>query len=292
MDKNHALAAFGALSQRTRLDVFRLLIKAGVAGMSAGEISETLGVRQNTMSANLSVLVRSGLIRNAREGRSIRYFADMGGLRGLLAFLMEECCGGRPETCQPVIDELACADQETAKTRDPYNVLFLCTGNSARSIIAEAIMNREGKGKFRAFSAGSKPGSGPHPYTLDLLEGLNYDTGFARSKSWDEFSGPDEPQMDFVFTVCDSAAAEECPFWPGQPITAHWGLPDPVAVEGPEAVRRAAFLETYRTLRSSITNFISLPMSTTDGMAFQRKLDDIAKGTARSATSPIHEGPA
>ena len=109
MDKNHALDAFAALSQSTRLDVFRLLIKAGDAGMSAGDIGDTLGVRQNTMSANLGVLARSGLIRNAREGRSIRYFADMDGMRGLLAFLMEDCCGGRPELCQPVIDELACA---------------------------------------------------------------------------------------------------------------------------------------------------------------------------------------
>ncbi len=166
--------------------------------------------------------------------------------------------------------------------RDPYNVLFLCTGNSARSLMAEAILNREGAGRFRAFSAGSKPGSGPHPFTLDLLKGLEHDTGFARSKSWDEFAGPEAPRMDFVFTVCDNAAAEECPFWPGQPMTAHWGVPDPVRVEGSEAVRRIAFLDAYRMLRSRISIFVSLPIATLDRMTLQRKLDDIGESTARA----------
>jgi protein-tyrosine-phosphatase len=156
-----------------------------------------------------------------------------------------------------------------------YNVLFLCTGNSARSIIAEAILDREGMGRFKAFSAGSKPGPAPHPYTLDLLKGLHHDIGFARSKSWDEFAGADAPQMDFVFTVCDNAADEECPFWPGQPMTAHWGVPDPVKVEGPDAVRRVAFSDTYRTLRSRISIFVNLPINALDRMALQRNLDDI-----------------
>lgn len=167
-------------------------------------------------------------------------------------------------------------------TRDPYNVLFLCTGNSARSIIAEAITNREGMGRFKAFSAGSKPGASPHPYTLDLLHGLNHDTSFARSKCWDEFAGPDAPQMDFVFTVCDNAAAEECPFWPGQPMTAHWGVPDPVKAEGSEAARRFAFSDTYRMLRSRISIFVSLPIGSLDRMALQRNLDDIGKTTAKA----------
>lgn len=163
-----------------------------------------------------------------------------------------------------------------------YNVLFLCTGNSARSIMAEAIMIREGAGKFTAFSAGSKPGAGPHPYTLDLLKGLNHDIGFARSKSWDEFGGAGAPKMDFVFTVCDNAAAEECPFWPGEPMTAHWGVPDPVKVEGSEAVKRLAFAETYRMLRSRISIFASLPIASLDRMALQRNLDEIGKTTAKA----------
>ena len=162
------------------------------------------------------------------------------------------------------------------------SVLFLCTGNSARSIIAEAITNREGMGKFKAYSAGSKPGAAPHPYTLDLLRGLNHDIGFARSKSWDEFAGPDAPQKDFVFTVCDNAAAEECPYWPGQPMTAHWGVPDPVKTEGLEAARRFAFSDTYRMLRSRISIFVSLPIGSLGRMALQRNLDDIGKTTAEA----------
>lgn len=165
-------------------------------------------------------------------------------------------------------------------TKNSYNVLFLCTGNSARSIMAEAIMNREGMGRFKAYSAGSKPGPAPHPYTLDLLRGLKHDTDFARSKSWDEFAGPDAPQMDFVFTVCDNAAAEECPFWPGQPLTGHWGVPDPVKVDGSDAIRRVAFAQTYRMLRHRISIFVNLPVETLDRITLQQTLDDIGKATA------------
>ena len=167
-------------------------------------------------------------------------------------------------------------------TKTIYNVLFLCTGNSARSILAEAIMNREGMGQFKAYSAGSNPAAAPHPYTLDLLRGLHHDISFARSKSWDEFATPDAPRMDFVFTVCDTAAAEECPFWPGQPMTAHWGVPDPAKVEGLEAVKRLAFSETYRMLRSRISLFVSLPLGSLDQMALQRNLDDIGKSAAEA----------
>lgn len=166
---------------------------------------------------------------------------------------------------------------------DPYNVLFLCTGNSARSILAEAIMNTEGAGRFRAFSAGSRPKGEPHPMAIDLLRGLHHDTGFARSKSWDEFAGEDAPAMDFVFTTCDSAAAEECPFWPGQPMTAHWGVPDPAAVDGSEAVRRQAFADAYRMLRNRITVFISLPIERIDRFSLQRHLDQIGKGPEAGA---------
>ncbi|MCB1310452.1 MAG: arsenate reductase ArsC [Sedimentitalea sp.] len=166
-----------------------------------------------------------------------------------------------------------------------YNVLFLCTGNSARSILAEAILTREGQGRFRAFSAGARPGPAPHPYTLDLLTGLNHDTSFARSKSWDAFAAPDAPKMDFVFTICDSAAAEECPFWPGQPVTAHWGLPDPARAEGTEAERRLTFAETYRVLRARIAAFTSLPLVTLDRMTLQRRLDDIGQDAARTPES-------
>ena len=163
-----------------------------------------------------------------------------------------------------------------------FNVLFLCTGNSARSLLAEAILNREGMGKFRAFSAGSHPKGEPHPYTIDLLKRLNHDVSAARSKSWDEFARPDAPKLDFVFSVCDQAAAEECPYWPGQPMTAHWGMPDPAAVEGNEAERRLAFSEAYRMLRNRLSIFVSLPMGSLDKLALQDKLDSIGKTGAEA----------
>lgn len=160
-----------------------------------------------------------------------------------------------------------------------YNVLFLCTGNSARSIIAEAIMNRVGGGRFKAFSAGSHPNGEVHPYTLDLLRRLNFKTDFARSKSWDEFAAPGAPDLDFVFTVCDNAAGEACPVWPGQPMTAHWGVPDPAAAVGSEAEIRLAFSETYRMLNSRISIFVNLPIASIDQLSLQRKLNEIGTVT-------------
>ena len=159
-----------------------------------------------------------------------------------------------------------------------YNVLFLCTGNSARSIIAEAILGREGMGHFKAFSAGSHPKGEVHPYARDLLAKLNYPTDGFRSKSWDEFAKAGAPKMDFVFTVCDNAANEVCPIWPGQPMTAHWGVPDPAAVEGTEAVRRAAFADTYRMLNNRISIFVSLPLASLDRLSLQKKLHEIGRG--------------
>lgn len=158
-----------------------------------------------------------------------------------------------------------------------YNVLFLCTGNSARSILAEAIMEREGLGKFKGYSAGSHPKGGVHPYALDLLKQLNHSTKGLRSKDWSEFAKPGAPQLDFVFTVCDNAANEVCPVWPGQPMTAHWGLPDPAPVEGNEAERRLAFAESYRMLRNRISVFANLPIASLDRLALQEKLSNIGK---------------
>jgi arsenate reductase (thioredoxin) len=172
-----------------------------------------------------------------------------------------------------------------ADARQIYNVLFLCTGNSARSIIAEAIMNRLGQGKFRAFSAGSQPKGEVHPYAADLLRKLNFDVSGFHSKSWQEFSRPGAPQLDFVFTVCDNAAAEACPVWPGQPMTAHWGIPDPAAATGNEAERRLAFAEAYRMLNARISIFVSLPLRALDQLALQKRLDAIGKDSRSSLRS-------
>lgn len=162
-------------------------------------------------------------------------------------------------------------------TKNPFNVLFLCTGNSARSILAEAVMNREGMGRFRGFSAGSRPTGAPNPFTINLLRLEGFDTGFARSKSWDEFAVPGAPKLDFIFTVCDAAAAEECPFWPGQPISAHWGLPDPAAVTGSDAEKALAFADTYRALVRRLQAFAVLPFATLDTMTLQARLRDIGQ---------------
>lgn len=159
----------------------------------------------------------------------------------------------------------------------PLNVLFLCTGNSARSILAEAVLNRLGDGRFKAFSAGSFPKGQVHPYALELLKRQNYSTEGLRSKSWDEFAAPGAQAVDFVFTVCDNAAGEACPLWPGQPITAHWGLPDPAEAQGTEAARRLAFTETLRRLRERIGAFVSLPVESLDRSSLQSRLRDIGR---------------
>ena len=165
----------------------------------------------------------------------------------------------------------------------PFEVLFLCTGNSARSIMAEAILNREGRRHFRAYSAGSQPAGRVHPYTLDLLRKLSFDVSGLRSKSWHEFSGPGATPLDFVFTVCDNAAGETCPFWPGQPMTAHWGLPDPAAATGTDAEVRFAFADTFRMLSNRITIFVSLSIRSLDKLSLQRQLDSLGKGRDSAA---------
>ncbi len=158
-----------------------------------------------------------------------------------------------------------------------YTVLFLCTGNSARSIFGEAILNKAGGGRFIAYSAGSQPAETVHPFARELLQKLDHPVGTLRSKSWDEFALPGAPALDFVFTVCDDAAAETCPIWPGQPMSAHWGVPDPVKAQGNEAEKRLAFAEAYRMLNNRISAFISLPLSSLDRLSLKSKLDDIGK---------------
>ena len=164
-----------------------------------------------------------------------------------------------------------------ADDAQPLNVLFLCTGNSARSIIAEAIMNRDGRGRFRAWSAGSHPKGEVNRHALDLLRALHYPTEGLRSKSWDEFAGPGAPKLDFVFTVCDDAAGEVCPIWPGQPMTAHWGMPDPAAATGSDAEVAVAFADAYRMISNRLGVFMDLPLEALDKLSLQRRLDEIGK---------------
>ena len=164
-----------------------------------------------------------------------------------------------------------------------FNVLFLCTGNSARSVLAEAILNKIGQGKFHAHSAGSQPKGAVNPNTIRLLQGLGYDTSAYRSKSWHEFAKPGAPALDFVFTVCDDAAGETCPVWPGQPMTAHWGVPDPAAVSGSEAEIALAFSNAYRMLLRRIEIFTALPLASVDRLSLQKKLKEIGRREGASA---------
>ena len=168
----------------------------------------------------------------------------------------------------------------------PYNVLFLCTGNSARSILAEAILNKVGAGKFRAYSAGSHPKGQVNPHTIQLLQNLNYDTSGFRSKSWNEFARLGAPPLDFVFTVCDNAAGETCPVWPGRPMTAHWGVPDPAEAKGNSAEIALAFKDTYRMLNQRIGIFTALPLRSLDQLSLQNRLHEIGRMSGAAATAP------
>ena len=282
------LQGLGALAQPTRLAAFRLLVRAGPEGLPAGEAARRLNVPHNTMSGHLAELARAGLVRSRRDGRSVVYAADLDGLAGLVEFLVADCCGGRPEECgdsHPLLARIADLGRHgrTSVTEHrPYNVLILCTGNSARSIMAEAILNRLGEGKFRAYSAGSSPKGEINPEAKALLAERGYDVSWLRSKSWAEFARPGGPVMDFVFTVCDDAAGETCPVWPGQPMTAHWGIPDPAAVKGTPVEVRAAFADAYRYLDHRISVLVALPFDKLDRLALRGKLHEI--GTLEGAT--------
>jgi ArsR family transcriptional regulator, arsenate/arsenite/antimonite-responsive transcriptional repressor / arsenate reductase (thioredoxin) len=288
LPESAAVAALSALANPTRLAAFRRLVEAGPNGMPAGEAARLLNVPHNTLSGHLGELVGAGLVRSRRDGRSVIYSADLDGLARLVAFLAADCCGGNPETCDeshPLLARIAAiarGGEPLMSEARPYNVLILCTGNSARSILAEAILNKLGVGRFKAFSAGSQPKGDVHPEARALLTQLGYDVSWARSKSWDEFGKPDAPHMDFVVTVCDSAAGESCPVWPGHPMTAHWGVEDPAAATGSPAEIRAAFAEAYRLLYNRISIFVSLPIGSLDRLALQGKLHEI--GAMEGAT--------
>lgn len=274
MEEQAVAARFAALAHPTRVALLRLLVGTGPGGLPAGEIAAALGVAPSSLSFHLRELGHAGLIRAARAGRVIRYAAELDAVRGLAAFLTETCCGGQPDLC----GEGFAARGEINRMADrPCHVLFLCTGNSHRSIMAEAILSREGAGRFRAFSAGSHPAGRVAPETLDLLRRLNHPVEGLRSKSWDEFARPGAPPLDFVFTVCDAAAGEICPVWPGQPMTAHWGVPDPARAAGGPAERGLALADAYRMLANRIGIFVNLPLRSLDRLSLQQRLDEIGR---------------
>jgi protein-tyrosine-phosphatase/DNA-binding transcriptional ArsR family regulator len=271
MEMIDATQTFAALGHSGRLSVFRMLMRLAPQGARPTEIAGSLGMVQNTLSHHLAELERCGLIRATRQGRSLFYAVDLGRTGELVDYLVMDCCRGRPALCAPQTQGPFAMDQT------PFNVLFICSGNSARSVFAEALLRDLGQGRFNAHSAGTRPGSQLNPVALQVLARNGHDTGGLRSKHLSEFQTADAPKMDFVFTVCDTAAAEECPPWPGQPISGHWGLPDPVKATGTEAEIGLVFAQTYAALRRRIAAFAALPFAQLDRIALQNSVDDLSR---------------
>lgn len=278
METKFIVSALAALAQESRLAIYRLLVQAGSNGLAAGQISEMTGIAPSSLSFHLKEMTHASMINPRQEGRFIIYSANFDTMNTVLAYLTENCCAGVP--CTPIS---ACSTDKGLLPKEPivsdreFNVLILCTGNSARSIMAEAIFNSIHEKNFKAYSAGSDPKGEVNPFALEVVKSFGYPADDLRSKSWDEFSAPDAPQMDFVFTVCDNAAGQQCPVWPGHPVSAHWGVQDPAAFEGSDEEKRKAFLKIFHQLRSRIQLFAALPLSTLDRNSLQQEAQKIGQ---------------
>lgn len=271
MEHDPPLAAFAALGHPDRLAVFRLLMRFAPQGARPTEIAAALDLRANTLSHHLSDLERAGLIGAERQGRSLYYSVRMDRLADLVGYLVNDTGRGRPDVAALI------PSQEFAMADRVWNVLFICSGNSARSIFAEALLRDLGQGRFNAFSAGTRPGSALNPFAVEVLARNGHDTSGLRAKHVAEFAAEGAPQMDFVFTVCDLAAAEDCAPWSGQPMTAHWGVADPVKATGTDAEKALAFALAYAELRRRILAFAALPVAELQKVALQRHIDGIGK---------------
>ena len=271
MDLTRASLAFATLGHPGRLAVLRLLMRFAPQGVRPTEIANALGLKKNTLSHHLADLVAAGLVQVTRQGRSLFYAVDLDTSEALIGYLVLDIGRARPDLLAPLIPP---AKDPTMRDTD-FDVLFICSGNSARSIFAEALLRDLGQGKFQAFSAGTRPGTALNPMAIDVLQRNGHDVSTLRSKHISEFQAPGAIVMDFVFTVCDTAAAEECPPWPGQPITGHWGLPDPVKATGTEAERALVFAQTYAALRRRIMAFVALPFDSLSRLSLQARVDAI-----------------
>jgi len=272
MDSNAAAIAFAALGHPGRLAVFRLLLRVVPAGAHPSDIARDLGLKPNTLSHYLADLAAAGLVRAQRSGRSLTYAVNLDRAEGLIGYLALDAGRGRADLVRGILSTHR--DRKPMRDTD-FDVLFICSGNSARSIFAEALLRDLGKGKFQAFSAGTRPSSALNPFAIEVLKRNGHDVSGLRAKHISEFQAPGAPVMDFVFTVCDRAAAEECPPWPGQPINGHWGLKDPVKVEGTDAEKALAFAQTYGELRRRISAFVALPFETLDRLSLQSRVDEL-----------------
>ena len=275
MESAQAAQGFAALAQATRLDLVRLLIAQGANGLPAGEIASRLSVPSSTLSFHLGALEQSGLAQSTRQGRQVIYAIRIKGLRDLLAFLTETCCGGRPELCGDLSRLLPDFPEKDAPMTPAFNVLFLCTHNSARSIMAEAILEQVGAGRFQAYSAGSDPFPEPRPEVMEKLRALGHDVSRLHSKSWGEFMGAEAPVMDFVIALCDTLQGQACPDFGNKAVTASWPLPDPAEFTGSRAQQEMLLNELYASLRRRVSIFTSLPFASLDRMAVRARLDEL-----------------
>jgi ArsR family transcriptional regulator, arsenate/arsenite/antimonite-responsive transcriptional repressor / arsenate reductase (thioredoxin) len=274
MTENEVLQSFVALSQETRLRIFRLLMRSGANGLAAGVIGEAVGASSSNLSFHLTHLERAGLIASRRAARSIIYSANVERAVLLGDFLREDCGS------EATVSVSATAHvSEPGRTR---NVLFLCSGNSARSIMAEAILRKDGGGRFTVFSAGSRPRAAVDPLALEVLSAHGYSTADLRPKDWLVFSEPGAPVIDIALTICDATAGEPCPHWPGDPVSAHWGISDPAGVETSQSERRAAFIRACRLLQRRIAVFLALPLEQLDAIGLSERLSAI--GTMEGAS--------
>ncbi|WP_420557753.1 helix-turn-helix domain-containing protein [Roseovarius sp.] len=271
----HRLATLG---HPQRMAVFRLLMRRYPDAVPATELAHALDLKPNTLSTYVNALVQAGLITRRRQGTSLRYSVDMTAMRQTLDYLIGDCCRGRPDACSATsLHTLLGVPQMTDRK---YNVLFICTGNSARSIFAESLLRAEAGDRFNAYSAGTKPRSELNPFALDVLQQKGHDTSVLEAKNVAVFQTPDAPQFDFVFTVCDQAANEDCPAWTGQPVSAHWGMPDPVKASGTDAQKALAFQQAYGALQNRIKAFTSLSLDSLDRISLQKAVDDIGRTNA------------
>lgn len=276
MESDRAAQGFAALAQATRLDLVRLLIAQGANGLPAGEIASRSGVPPSTLSFHLSALEQAGLAQSTRQGRQVIYAIRIKGLRDLLSFLTETCCGGRPELCGDLARLLPDLPEKDATMIPAFNVLFLCTHNAARSIMAEAILEQLGVDRFQAYSAGSDPFPAPRPEVIEKLRTFGHDVSLLRSKSWDEFMGAEAPRMDFVIALCDTLHGQACPDFGNKAVTASWPLPDPANFTGSKAQQEMLLNELYASLRRRISIFVALPFASLDRMAVRARLDELS----------------
>ena len=271
MDHETDADALTALGHAGRRAVFRLLARRAPHGVRPSEIADALDLKPNTLSVYVTTLTRAGLLTTWREGRSVYYGVDLDRVGGLIDFLVNDCCRGRPELCEPLA---ARSLQRLAAERDnARNVLFVCSGNSARSQFAEAILKASGDKRFRAWSAGTRPNAHLNPEAAAILTAHGHDVAKLTPKPLAQFQAPGAPTMDFVITLCDQAANEDCPPMRGLPVTAHWGIARASAIEGVE--RSAAFAAAYDAIKARVERLLALPVQTLDALSLQAELDTI-----------------